>query len=66
MSFSNCLIVSKKRVKIKNICAEKKIGKAISKFDSVAEYEAFLTEIFTDHVGVKDDVMFQKVSWARR
>lgn len=37
---------------------------AISKFDSVAEYEAFLTEIFTDHVGVKDDVMFQKVSWS--
>tara|TARA_Y100000389_G_scaffold76686_1_gene73414 strand:- start:4047 stop:5216 length:1170 start_codon:yes stop_codon:yes gene_type:complete len=36
----------------------------ISKFDSAEEYEKFLTEIFRDHVGVKDEVSFQKTSWS--
>jgi len=36
----------------------------ISKFETAQEYETFLAEVFTDHVGVKDDVMFSKTSWS--
>ena len=32
----------------------------------VDNYEKFLTEIFTDHVGVKDTVHFQKISWSKQ
>jgi len=32
----------------------------------VDNYEKFLTEIFTDHVGVKNKVHFQKVSWSKQ
>jgi CubicO group peptidase (beta-lactamase class C family) len=31
----------------------------------VDNYENFLKEIFTDHVGVKNDVHFSKVSWSK-
>ncbi len=36
----------------------------ISKFDNAQEYEAFLTSIFRDHIGVKDRVSFQKTTWS--
>ena len=32
----------------------------------VDNYEKFLTEIFTDHVGVKNKVHFQKISWSKQ
>ena len=32
----------------------------------VDNYEKFLSEIFTDHVGVKDTVHFQKISWSKQ
>lgn len=32
----------------------------------VDNYEKFLSEIFTDHVGVKNKVHFQKVSWSKQ
>ena len=35
----------------------------LSKFDNAQEYEAFLTEIFRDHIGVKERVSFQKVAF---
>lgn len=32
----------------------------------VDNYEKFLSEIFTDHVGVKNKVHFQKISWSKQ
>ena len=32
----------------------------------IDNYEKFLTEIFTDHVGVKNDVHFNKISWSKQ
>ena len=40
------------------------INYLISKFDNAKDYEAFLTSIFKDHVGVKDRVSFQKTTWS--
>tara|TARA_Y100000385_G_scaffold132684_1_gene137894 strand:+ start:49 stop:1221 length:1173 start_codon:yes stop_codon:yes gene_type:complete len=40
------------------------INYLISKFENAQEYEKFLTEIFRDHVGIKDRVSFQKTSWS--
>ena len=40
------------------------INYLISKFENAQEYRKFLTEIFRDHVGVKDRVSFQKTSWS--
>ena len=40
------------------------INYLISKFENAQKYEKFLTEIFRDHVGIKDRVSFQKTSWS--
>jgi len=40
------------------------INYLISKFENAQEYEKFLTEIFRDHVGIKDRVSFLKTSWS--
>ena len=40
------------------------INYLISKFENAQEYEKFLSEIFRDHVGIKDRVSFQKTSWS--
>ena len=40
------------------------INYLISKFENAQEYEKFLTEIFRDHVGIKDRVSFQKTTWS--